>query len=167
MMMKIKVGEHEVVLDPKHLEISEEGMNDFLKNFAGLYNYYHMMWSKAQYLHYKLEDRHDVLLAERYQWYKENEGGSDKLAEAKARISEQVIQAKKSARDAKYVMQVLNSYIRALDKAHENALNLGYNIRKEIGHLFPQEVRGPLRTAAIDAEIAKFFEEEPQEKPVE
>jgi hypothetical protein len=162
--MKIKVAEHEVILDPKNLEVSEEIMNDFLKNFAGIYNYYYMMWAKAQHIHYLAEDHYDVLFASKYQWAKENEGGSDKLAEAKARISEPVVQARMQARDAKYVMQLLNSYLRAMDKAHENALNLGYNVRKEMDKIFPQEVR---RTAAVDAEVAKFFDGQPQEKPAE
>lgn len=157
--MKVKVGEHEVTLDSNFLEVTEEGLNDFLKKFAGIYNYYYMMWCKAQHIYQLAEDKYDVMITDRYQWFKEHEGGSDKLAEAKARVNESVIQARKVARDAKYVAQLLNSFLRAMDKAHENALNLGYNLRKEMDKLFPQEVKGISRNAEVDAEVAKFFQE--------
>jgi hypothetical protein len=158
--MKVKVGDQEVTLDAKCLEVSEDTLNDFLKDFAGNYNYYYMMWCKAQHIFQLAEDRYDVLISDRYQWFKEHEGGSDKLAEAKARVSEPIVQARRVSRDAKYVMQLLNSFLRAMDKAHENALNLGYNLRKEMDKLFPQEVKGVTRNAEVDAEVAKFFQED-------
>ena len=140
--MKVKVGDQEVVLDPKHLEVSEVSMNDFLKNFAALYSYYNAMWAKSQFIQHLTEDKYDQVASERFQHYKESEGGSDKLVEAKVTVSEKVIAARRAAREAKYICQLLFTYLRALDKAHENALNLGYNIRKEIDKIYPQHIHG-------------------------
>lgn len=157
--MKIKVGDQEVTLDPKNLEVDESTMNDFLKTFASKYNYYNAMWAKAQYIQYIAEDRHEAIASERFQWYKENEGGSDKLVEAKVKMAEIVMKAKKTARDAKYVSQVLFTYLRSMDKAHENALNLGYNVRKEMDKLFPQHIKGN-SYEDVDAAVAKAIAED-------
>ena len=140
--MKVKIGEDEVVLEPKHLEVSEVGLNDFLKTFAGIYSYYNTVWAKAQYINYCAEDNADLKYSERFQFYKENEAGSDKLVDAKAKMHPDVIQAKQQARNSKYAMQLLYMYLKALDKAHDNALNLGYNVRKEMDKLFPQSIAG-------------------------
>lgn len=153
--MKIKLDGVEVDLDTKNLEIDEVNLNDFLKDFAGTYNYFNQCWVKAQYLQHLSEDRYDTVFCERFQWYKENDGGSDKLVEAKVKMSDVVIKARKSSRDAKYISQLLFTYLRALDKAHENALNLGYNIRKEMDKLFPKSIK--TNDPEVDAQIAAMF----------
>ncbi len=139
--MKIKIGDIEVVLEEKHLLVDEVNLNEFLKRFSSIYNYYSTMWAKSQYLHNLAEDNFDVKYGERFQFYKENEGGSDKLVEAKVKSHPDVIQARAISRQAKYAMQLLHTYLRALDKANTNALNLGYNIRKEMDKIFPQSIK--------------------------
>ena len=138
--MKVKVGDAEVILDPKHLEVSEAGLNDFLINFASTYAYYNSCWAKAQFIQHLTEDKYDQVASEKFQYYKENDGGSDKLCEAKTAVSEKVIAARRAAREAKYICQLLFTYLRSMDKAHENVLNLGYNIRKEIDKIYPQTI---------------------------
>ena len=157
--MKVKVGDQEVVLDPKYLEVSEVNLNDFLKTFAGIYSYYGAMCNKAQFIQHLTEDRYDQVSSERFQWYKENEGGSDKLVEAKVAVHESVIKAQRASREAKYIAQLLFAYVRSLDKAHENALNLGYNVRKEIDKIFPQTIKQESDIPAdVEAQIGKIFE---------
>jgi len=153
--MKLKVGEEEVFLDPQNLEVDEVNMNDFLKKFPGIYNHYNTMWAKAQLIQRTVEDRYENILNDRYVFFKQNDGGSDKLAEAKAKIHEGVVQAKKTMQAAKYVTQQLHAYLRSLDKAHEDALNLGYNIRKEMDKLYPQTI-----SASQDAKMAKLMQGE-------
>lgn len=157
--MKVKVGDQEVTLESKHLEVAEHNLNDFLINFASIYNYYNMAWAKAQYILHLMEDRHEVSYSERFQFYKENEGGSDKLVDAKVKMHEQVVSAKKAGRDAKYAERLLYTYLRALDKANENALNLGYNIRKEMDKIYPQVVKGTELQGDVDAQVAKLLSE--------
>ena len=154
--MKVKIGDEEVVLEEKHLLVDEVSLNEFLKKFASTYNYYNTMWAKAQYLYYCTEDSADVKYGERFQFYKENEGGSDKLVEAKVKSHPDVINARAKTRQAKYAMQLLYTYLRAMDKAHENALNLGYNIRKEMDKLFPQSIKS---TSTVDADVDKQLDE--------
>ena len=110
--MKVKVGEAEVILDPKHLEVDEVTLNDFLKNFASLYGYYNAMCAKSQFIMHLTEDKYDQISSERFQYYKENNGGSDKLCEAKTTVSEKVIVARRAAREAKYIYQLLFAYLR-------------------------------------------------------
>ncbi len=154
--MKVKIGDTEVVLEEKHLAVDEVSLNEFLKKFASIFNYYSTMWAKAQYLHYVAEDKVDVTYGERFQFYKENEGGSDKLVDAKVKSHPDVINARALARNAKYAMQLLNTYLRAMDKAHVNALNLGYNIRKEMDKIFPQSIKN---VGSIDADVDKQLDE--------
>jgi len=154
--MKVKVGETEVNLDPKNLEVDEVNMNEFLKDFAGTYNHYATQWATAQYIQRTIEDRYDITYAERFRFFKENDGGSDKLVEAKVKVHDSVVDAKKKMQHAKLITQLLHSYLRSLDKAYESALNLGYNIRKEMDKLYPQSIK----VADADAQVAAYFKEE-------
>jgi len=141
MSKTIKVLGEDVMLDSDLLEINEVNLNDFFSTFASKYSYYNQKWAEAQYVCHKAEDLHEIAYAKTFKQYKDD-GGSDKYAEAKAKAHPEVIDAKSKVRAAKMNTQMLWVYIRSLDKAHENALNLGYNIRKEIEKLFPQEIKG-------------------------
>jgi len=151
--MKVKVGDNEVNLDPKNLDVDEVNMNEFLKEFAGTYNHYATQWATAQYIQRSAEDRYDITYAERFRFYKENDGGSDKLVEAKVKVHDAVVEAKRKVQQSKYVTTLLNSYLRSLDKAYESALNLGYNIRKEMDKLYPKSVSEFPKN--VDEEVAK------------
>jgi predicted metal-dependent hydrolase len=132
-MRKLKIGEEEVNLDPANLRFSEESLNDFLCKFAGIYAYYNQKWAEAQYINYCHEDRCEYLYSKKFEMYKQDNPVA--LAEAKAKADDEVKDAKMLARKTKLHMQELQGYLKALDKAHDNALNLGYNIRKEMGNL--------------------------------
>lgn len=135
--MKIKIGIEDVELSADNLKITEIGLNDYLCNFAAIYDYYSRKWSEAQYLHYVSEDKYDCLYCDKFRCYKED-GCSDKLAEARSKSNHEVIDARNAVRKAKLTMQLIYGYLRALDKSHENALNLGYNLRREMSHLFSE-----------------------------
>lgn len=154
-METVKVGEEDVLLDDDNLRVSEEGLNEFLCKFAAVYNYYSGRWSEAQYYNYILEDHVETLYAKKFDFYK-NEGSTDKLAEARAKSNEDVSNARLNARKAKLAMQRLHGYLRSLDKAHEDALNLGYNLRKEMDKMFPKDIKG----RNVDEELDKMFAEE-------
>lgn len=134
------IGNDEVLLDPEYLKVSEITLNDFLCSFGGIYEYYSRKWAESQFLHYCAEDRHDQLYNEKFRFYKED-GGSDKMAEAKAKSHNDVVELRQAARRAKLTMQLIYGYLRALDKTHENAINLGYNVRREMDKLYPNEIK--------------------------
>lgn len=153
-MRKIKIGEEEVSLDSANLEFSEANLNEFLCKLPALYAYYSAKWAEAQHHNYVCEDVQEAVFAQKFELYK-NQGGSDKLADARATADPQVSDARRAARKAKLYMQEIYGYLRALDKAHENALNLGYNIRKEMDKLHPG-----IKRRDLDKELEQIFAED-------
>lgn len=153
--MKIKVGNEEVILDQDNLNVDEVTLNDFLKKFAGKYNYYNGAWAKAQFFNQLAEDAYEVILNQKFAYYKEL-GGSDKLAESKSKSDVEVVKAKSRTRDTRYVMELLRTYLRSMDKAHDDALNLGYNMRKEMDKIFPSYIKGKL-SENLDAQIEELM----------
>lgn len=154
-MRKIEINGEEVALDPADLEFSEANLNDFLCKLPARYAYYSAKWAEAQHLNYCCEDVQEGIYAQKFELYK-NQGGSDKLADARASADKEVTDARRAARKAKLYMQEIYGYLRALDKAHENALNLGYNIRKEMDKIHP----GIKKQRDFDSELEKMFAEE-------
>jgi hypothetical protein len=123
--------EEEVVLDPEHVQFTESSLNEFLQKAPGWFSYYSAKQSHAQYVASLHEDKYDQIYSDKFRFYKA-EGGSDKLAEANSKTDSQVIEALKAARKAKENVAQISGFLRALDKANQNALNLGYNLRKEM-----------------------------------
>lgn len=131
----IKISpEEEINLDPARLQFTEATLNEFLKDFPSWYSYYSQVQSRAQLISSLYEDRYDQIYAEKFKFHK-FEKASDKLAEASAKSDSDVIDALKQSRKAKQNLNYISGYLRALDKANQNALNLGYNIRKEMDKL--------------------------------
>lgn len=133
-MRIIKLGEEEIALDPEHLEFTEATLNDYLQKSSRWYSYYSEKHSLSQLYASMYEDLHEQTYSKKFKLYKA-EGGSDKLAEASSKADPEVAAALKSAREAKERQGVIGGFLRSLDKAIQNALNLGYNIRKEMDKL--------------------------------
>lgn len=129
---KVIINGEEIILDSKDVKVSEATLNNFLSNFAAKYDYYSRRFALAQRLLHHYEDIYEACYAKKFEFYKEEGGCSDKLAEAKSKANEEVIKAKRNMREMKFRKDLIWSFLRTLDKAHENALNLGYNIRKEM-----------------------------------
>lgn len=157
-MKKVTVNGEEVVLDPANLRFDEVTLNDFIKKFSANYAYYNQKWAEAQHAHYCAEDEYDTIYAQKVVHYK-TEKASDKLADARAKSDEEVVEALKAVRLAKLQMQELYGYLRSLDKAHDDALNLGYNIRKEMDKIHPG-IREPSNIRDYDAELDKLLQED-------
>lgn len=120
----------EVNLDPELMKFSEATLNQFLTKDAAVYSYYSSKLVDAQYFSDKYDEQADIVYSKKFQEFKE-EGCTDKLADAKAKACNDVVDAKEKARLAKRNKDFIWNFLKALDKAHENALNLGYNIRRE------------------------------------
>lgn len=135
-MKTIKIGNEEVSLDTSLLKFTESTINKFLELYAEKYDYFLTKHAKAQYIHARSEDRYDALYAERFKTFKE-EGGSDKLCESKTICDADVQSALATMRLAKHNVNILWGFLRAMDRAHEDAMQTCYNLRKELDKLYP------------------------------
>lgn len=135
--MIIKVGKEEVELSEEHVKfaMSDAGINEYLAKFGGWYSYLNKKLMEADFIKSTLEDEFDKLYSYKLAHYKESAGGSDKFAEAKARSDVEVCAIRERFRAAKLVADQLKGHLRSMDKAHENVLNVCYNMRKEIDKL--------------------------------
>jgi len=134
-LAKIKVGAQEVDLDPELLKFSEASINQFLEKFAAHYNYYTEKHADAQFLHRKYEDLYDAKYGEKFKLFKDA-GGSDKLCECRCKADPEVLEASESVRIARRNVDLLWGFLRAMDRAHEDAMQMCYNIRKEMDKLW-------------------------------
>jgi hypothetical protein len=132
--IKISADDEEIFLDTDHLVFTDATLNDYLIKAPSWFAYYNQMHAHAQYVASIQEDKYDQIYSEKFRDYKAA-GGSDKLAEASARVDPEVVEALKQTRKAKENMNQIAGHLRSLDKANQNALNLGYNIRKEMDKL--------------------------------
>lgn len=133
-MKKVKVGNEEIELDESHVKftLSEDGINEYLTNFSGWYDYYASKLNLAELIYNTLNDDSEELYYKKYIEHKTN-GGTDKLCEAQAKSEPDVVSLQKRARLAKYTLDQLKSHIRSMDKSHVSILNICYNMRKEMG----------------------------------
>jgi hypothetical protein len=129
--MKVKVGDEEVDLDPKVFRFTEATLSEYLMKDASLLSYYGAKWADAAFIHATYEDRYEQAFSRKMREYKET-GATDKLADAMAKSDPEVVEIKEQIRNAKRIKDLLSNHMKALEKNHENALNLGYNIRKEL-----------------------------------
>jgi hypothetical protein len=133
-MTAIKVGDEVVNLDEKNLNFDETTLTTYLQKEGGFYNNFGGYLAKAEYLLQYRELDHETEYADKFKMYKD-EGGSDKLAEAKTESDPDVIEAKKKVIEAKYLVRQLVQHLKAWDKNHENAQSLGHHLRKEMDKL--------------------------------
>lgn len=131
-MSKIKIGNDEVELDGQVLEVSHETINEFLTKFASWYRYYQEQYNRASIVSKHQADKYNSVLHGKFKTYKQDNQCSDKMAEACAKSDEEVLMAQEKMRGAEYVRDEVWGFLRSMDYAHENALQLCYNMRKEI-----------------------------------
>lgn len=148
----VSVGGKDVDLDPNHLTFDDITLNKFFQESAGWYNYYGQVLANAESYLQWYETQYDEIYAERFSGFKED-GGSDKLAEAKAKFDSKVVEAKKKVIAGKRAVKKLQLFLRSMDKAHDNALNFGYMIRKEMDKLQARVM------SSVDAELEKKVDE--------
>lgn len=123
--------QHEVEIDLGLLDFQEEELNDHLQKEAGIYGWYKARWFDAQY-DYKVKDT-EADAAEAGAMVRYREGGDAvEVAKQKAKADLDVIKSRIEAHEAQRRMGYIESVLRAMDKNHENALNLGYNVRREM-----------------------------------
>jgi len=131
---KFTLGEIELDLDAKNLKFNESNLNQYYQEESGNYDYYSAQLVYADYLLAQRELAYDDIYNSKFVENKDA-GGSDRYVEAKTKADEEVIARRNDVIMAKYKKNLLQQYIKAWDKNHENALNLGHHLRKEMEKL--------------------------------
>ncbi len=131
-MSKIKVGNEEVELDGQILDVSLETINEFLTKFASWYRYYQEQYNRASVVSKTLTDRYNSLLQSKFKTYKQEQQCSDRMAEACPKSDDEVLVAQEKMRGAEFIKDEVWGFLRSMDYAHENALQMCYNMRKEM-----------------------------------
>lgn len=134
-MSIIKVGGKEINLDESLLSFDEHTINQFLQNFASMYNVYQQAYADAQYLNSKFEDHYDVVYSTKFKEAREN-CSSDKMADMTAKTNPEVIEAQANMRSAKKNMTAIYLFIKTMDRAFDGASNYGHNLRKELSSVY-------------------------------
>jgi hypothetical protein len=101
---------------------------------GGWYDYYGAMLSLAERHLALLDAKHEKLYGERFAEFKD-QGGSDKLAEARTKADYDVSSLKEQMADSKCKVTRLKQHLRAYDKAHDNAQSMGHMQRKAVDKL--------------------------------
>ena len=117
--------------------------------YASWYRYYQNKHNDAAYIVKCYKDKFDGLVHSKFKQFKIEKECSDKLAESFAKSDEEVLSLQEKLRAAEFVKDELWSYLRSMDYAHADALQMCYNIRKEMdkigtGHVFSSKVNHKL-----------------------
>ena len=139
----LKLAGKEITLRSALLNFDEHTINDFLRKEAGNYASYSAYHADAQYVHSKYEDRYDALYAEKFKLYRE-ESSSDKMAEMKTKSDTDIQEAIEMVRLAKHNANIIYGFIRSMDRAHDNAREFCYNLRKELDKIYGSTVKSSL-----------------------
>lgn len=130
----LDVGGEEVALDPENLRFNEVTLSDYLKREGGWYDNFGAYLARAEKILQICENEYDNRYNYKFYSYK-SDGGSDKFAEARAKIDDEVQDAKKAAIEAKYLVSRLKNHLRAWDRNHDNAQSMGHTLRREMDKL--------------------------------
>lgn len=137
----------EIDCDPKFLEYNEVNLNHFLQSFAGRY-------SRIVQQQKELAVELDRLYHLKFVQFKDNDGGSDKLCEARCKADPELAELRK-------IVEVVGGFTKAMDKAYESSTNYGHNLRKEMEKLdadihFSTGFQGS-KIAEVDSQIEDIF----------
>lgn len=153
---KLEFANVSVEVNPEYLAFNEMTLNQYIQTEAGYYDNFGAYLSLAEKNLQNVELRHEKLISERFAEAKDA-GGSDKLAEAKAKSDPDVVLLKEQIIDAKYAVNRLKQHLRAWDKNHDNAQSLGHMQRKIMDKL-NGDILGP-RHMGLDSHQDEIISE--------
>lgn len=128
----ITIGGEEIQIDPSLFQFDQNSLSQYLEVEAGWYSYYGAKLADAEAEYQFIDAKLDATYGEKFVHLKENEGGSDKLVESKVKQDSEYQELNKKKIAAKRRVKLLQQHIRAWDKNHDNAQQLGYLLRKEL-----------------------------------
>jgi len=168
---KLEFAGQTVTIDPENLKFDEMTLTRYIQKESGYYDNFGAYLALAEKHLQQKETIYERVYYERFVEAKES-GGSDKLAEAKAKCDPTVVAFRDEVTDAKYIVNRLKQHLRAWDKNHDNAQSLGHMIRKEMDKLHSDvlmRVHNLDRSEipGLDRAVARTVEEWPSEKESE
>ncbi len=131
--MKITVCEKEIELDPGNLIFNETTLSKYLEEESSWVDFFGRAMINAEREYLASKEISEVTYYQAFVAYKD-EGATEKKAEAQARIEVGVI----AAREAEIRMKLIKQHLRSWDNSHEDAINFGYNLRKEMDKIQPR-----------------------------
>jgi hypothetical protein len=135
-MREITVGEEKVTLDQSILDFGETNLNEFLQKVGGHHAYYAEKHADAMWIFGIYEQKHEEVYSKRFRELKGSGSSiSVPLAEAAAKSDPDVVQAHLQMLAARRNKDLLNGFLKSIDKAFQAAMNYGYNKRKEMDKL--------------------------------
>ncbi len=134
---KIKIGNQDVVLDPSLMVFTEANLSNFQEKSAIYIEYFGQCLADADAEERYHDMRLEAVYAQKFVTFKE-EGGSDKLCEAKVQADPDYLKVRDNAWVARHKVRLLQNYLKAWDKAHENAQNRSHTLRKEMDKFTPK-----------------------------
>jgi hypothetical protein len=143
----LKWENYEIDADPKHLEFNEVNLNQFLQNFGSKFS---RIVQQSKELAVEYERRYHL----KFVYFKDNDGGSDKLCEARCKADQELS-------DMKKIVEKADGFMRGMDKAYQSAISYGHNLRKEMEKLdtdihFSTGFQGK-KINEIDSQIEDIF----------
>lgn len=132
---ELMVRGEKIVLDSSRLHFDESSLSEYLETEGGWYDYFAAKLAEAEYELQLLEVECEAMYSEKFTSYKSNAGGSDKFAEANAKMDNDYVELKKKVVEAKRNSRLLAQHLRAWDKCHDNAQSRGHFLRKEMDKL--------------------------------
>lgn len=130
----VVVNGQPVTLDPKRLQFNETTLSKFMQDFSVWYDYYSSQAALSESLATKAKNDYEVKYMEKFIEGK-REIGSDKAADAFAKVSEEVQTLRTDLEIKDTATKMLKEYVKSLDRAHQMAVNRGYMLRKEMDKL--------------------------------
>lgn len=131
---KFNIGKTEVIIDPDLLIFNDQTLGRYIEKEGAWFDHYGAMLALAERHLGLLEAKHEKLFGEKFAEFKDV-GGSDKLAEARAKSDNDVSDCRTQIVDAKYRVGRLKGHLKAWDKNHDNAQSMGHMQRKQMDKL--------------------------------
>ena len=131
----IKIGDREVVVDTNRLIFTEATLNEYMQKMYAWYDYFGRALAEAEALLNARKAEYDRLVDTKFDSAKSAGNCSDKLAQARSESDPAVVEARLRVVAAQRKVKLLMQHLRAWDKAHDCALNLAFNLRKEMDKL--------------------------------
>ena len=145
-MEKLEFDGYTVTLDSKNLQFDEATLSIYIQHEAGYYDNFGGFLALAERAQQNKDTLYEKIYYERFVEAKEM-GGSDRLAEARAKSDPTVVALKEEAIQAKYVVNRLKQHLKAWDKNHDNAQSMGHMLRKQMDKL---NAEISMRLAGVD-----------------
>lgn len=131
-MEEVCVYGNQVVMDRENLIIEDEvDVHEILKNSAAEYSDFSARYAEAVCEKKLAEEEARAVEAAKFIEFRDG-GGTEKTSEMRARCSVEVVEARRAMVEAECRANKLMGWLQSMRERHDNALNLGYNIRSEM-----------------------------------